>query len=157
MAKLVLFSHSLRSDWNHGNAHFLRGVLSECRNRGMEVVGYEPAGAWSARNLAEEVGPAALEAWRSVYPDLPVAVYNPASLDLDKYVYQRDGRGGHSRNAGCLADGPRADSGQLLLHFTGQASGPCPTRESPLITQERRQSRHCGIVGQGQRTKPLAR
>src|SRR5437763_9412958 len=45
-----------------------------------------------------------------------------ASLDLDKYVYQRDGRGGHSRNAGCLADGPRADSAQLLLHFTGQAA-----------------------------------
>ena len=24
-----LFAHSLVSDWNHGNAHFLRGVLSE--------------------------------------------------------------------------------------------------------------------------------
>ena len=27
MPKLVLFCHSLRSDWNHGNAHFLRGIL----------------------------------------------------------------------------------------------------------------------------------
>jgi hypothetical protein len=27
--KLVYFTHSLRSCWNHGNAHFLRGVLRE--------------------------------------------------------------------------------------------------------------------------------
>jgi spore maturation protein CgeB len=26
---IVLFYHSLRSDWNHGNAHFLRGIASE--------------------------------------------------------------------------------------------------------------------------------
>ena len=25
--KFVLFAHSLISDWNHGNAHFLRGVV----------------------------------------------------------------------------------------------------------------------------------
>ena len=29
MAKIVLFCHSLRSDWNHGNAHFLRGIATE--------------------------------------------------------------------------------------------------------------------------------
>ena len=29
MAKVVLFCHSLRSDWNHGNAHFLRGIATE--------------------------------------------------------------------------------------------------------------------------------
>ena len=27
--RAVLFYHSLASDWNHGNAHFLRGVCSE--------------------------------------------------------------------------------------------------------------------------------
>ena len=27
--KFVLFCHSLVSDWNHGNAHFLRGVVRE--------------------------------------------------------------------------------------------------------------------------------
>ena len=86
MTKLVMFCHSLRSDWNHGNAHFLRGVLSECRGRGLDVVAYEPAASWSARNLAEEAGPAALDAWRSAYPDLPVAVYNPESLDLDSVL-----------------------------------------------------------------------
>ena len=24
-----LFTHSLVSDWNHGNAHFLRGIATE--------------------------------------------------------------------------------------------------------------------------------
>ena len=27
--RIVFFSHSLLSDWNHGNAHFLRGVVAE--------------------------------------------------------------------------------------------------------------------------------
>lgn len=90
MAKLVLFCHSLRSDWNHGNAHFLRGVLGECRRRGMEVVGYEPRDGWSARNLAEEAGAAALEAWRIAYSDLPVVVYDPTRLDLDRALDRAD-------------------------------------------------------------------
>ena len=84
MAKLVLFCHSLRSDWNHGNAHFLRGVLSECRRRGIAVMSYEPADGWSARNLAAEQSAAALDAWRAAYPDLPVTVYDSAHLDLER-------------------------------------------------------------------------
>ena len=28
---VVLFCHSLASDWNHGNAHFLRGLVAELR------------------------------------------------------------------------------------------------------------------------------
>jgi spore maturation protein CgeB len=82
MPRLVLFCHSLCSDWNHGNAHFLRGVLSEAQRRGFAVTAFEPAIGWSARNLAHDHGEAALEAWRAVYPALPVAIYNPARLDL---------------------------------------------------------------------------
>ena len=84
MPKLVLFCHSLRSDWNHGNAHFLRGVLGEFQARGFEVCAYEPADAWSARNLAQDHGAAALDGWRAVYPDLPAVVYEPQRLDLDR-------------------------------------------------------------------------
>src|SRR3954452_670243 len=84
MSKLVLFCHSLRSDWNHGNAHFLRGVLRECQRRGWEVVGYEPADGWSARNLAEEARAAAVGAWGGADPDLPAVVCDPALLDLDR-------------------------------------------------------------------------
>jgi spore maturation protein CgeB len=83
MPRLVLFCHSLRSDWNHGNAHFLRGVIGAAQRRGLAAMGYEPADGWSAANLAAQDGPAALDAWREVYPDLPVTVYDPAALDLD--------------------------------------------------------------------------
>jgi len=84
MAKIVLFCHSLRSDWNHGNAHFLRGMLSELQGRGFTVRGFEPKDGWSARNLAADLGPSALSAWRAVYPDLPVTTYDPERLDLDQ-------------------------------------------------------------------------
>jgi spore maturation protein CgeB len=90
MPKLVVFCHALRSDWNHGNAHFLRGVLSECWHRGFDVLALEPANNWSAQNLLEDHGPAALEAWREVYPPLPLVIYDPARLDLDRVLEGAD-------------------------------------------------------------------
>ena len=90
MAKIVLFCHSLRSDWNHGNAHFLRGVMSELQRRGFEVAALEPKNGWSARNLAADLGGTALEAWRATYPDLPVAAYDPAQFDLARAVDDAD-------------------------------------------------------------------
>jgi len=83
MAKVVLFCHSVRSDWNHGNAHFLRGILSELQKRGFAVQAFEPEDGWSARNLARELGSEALAAWRAAYPDLLVTVYDPRELDFD--------------------------------------------------------------------------
>jgi spore maturation protein CgeB len=82
--KIVAFCHSLRSDWNHGNAHFLRGVLSECWHRGFDVLALEPANAWSAANLFQDHGPAELDAWREAYPPLPLLLYQTARLDLDR-------------------------------------------------------------------------
>jgi len=43
----VMFYHSLVSDWNHGNAHFLRGVVRELLARGHRVDVYEPQHGWS--------------------------------------------------------------------------------------------------------------
>lgn len=51
--KLVLFVHSLVSCWNHGNAHFLRGVVRELRDAGHEVDVWEPADGWSRSHLDE--------------------------------------------------------------------------------------------------------
>lgn len=85
MPKLVLFCHSLRSDWNHGNAHFLRGVLSECYFRGFELLALEPRDGWSAANLAHDHGSAALDAWREAYPPVPLEIYT-ARLDLDRVL-----------------------------------------------------------------------
>lgn len=85
--KVVLFCHSLLSDWNHGNAHFLRGVSSELVRRGHEVVAYEPEDAWSFRNLLREGREAAREAlrgFRETYPSLRSLRYGPGGPDLER-------------------------------------------------------------------------
>ena len=33
--RFVIFTHSLVSDWNHGNAHFLRGIARELIEQGV--------------------------------------------------------------------------------------------------------------------------
>ncbi len=81
--KIVLFYHSLVSDWNHGNAHFLRGVATELGKLGHEVVVYEPADAWSKTNLIAEQGEAPLHEFEARYPHLRSTAYDPATLDLD--------------------------------------------------------------------------
>jgi spore maturation protein CgeB len=68
--KVVYFTHSLASCWNHGNAHFLRGVLRELIRRGHEVDVYEPADSWSLSNLLADHGDAGLAAYRRAYPEL---------------------------------------------------------------------------------------
>ena len=82
--KIAYFTHSLRSCWNHGNAHFLRGVLSELIARGHDVRAYEPEGAWSLANLLADHGEAGLAAFHQAYPELQSTVYaadaDPAAL-----------------------------------------------------------------------------
>jgi len=78
--RIHYFTHSLLSCWNHGNAHFLRGVLSELVRRGHDVATYEPEGAWSLDNLLQDAGRAGLDAFRRNYPDLHSHGY-PAEFD----------------------------------------------------------------------------
>jgi spore maturation protein CgeB len=82
--RVVIFCHSLRSDWNHGNAHFLRGVATELLARGHEVRALEPAGAWSVARLLEDAGPEGLERFARAYPHLRPVVYDPGALELDE-------------------------------------------------------------------------
>jgi spore maturation protein CgeB len=82
--RIVLFVHSLLSDWNHGNAHFLRGVATELIARGHDVRAFEPQDAWSLQNLlAEERGPQALQGFHAAYPSLVSTRYDLHTLDLD--------------------------------------------------------------------------
>ena len=83
--RIVYFTHSLRSCWNHGNAHFLRGVLSELLARGHDVSAYEPAGAWSLSNLLKDAGEAGLDPFRDNYPELEPIEYEP-NADLSQMV-----------------------------------------------------------------------
>jgi spore maturation protein CgeB len=81
--RIVIFCHSLVSDWNHGNAHFLRGVASELQRRGHHVRAFEPEDAWSAVQLAQDQGPDALTAFHRAYPLLNTTRYQRLALDLD--------------------------------------------------------------------------
>ena len=82
--RVVMFVHSIRSDWNNGSAHFLRGIAREFQSRGHQVAIYEPRQGWSATNLTREAGGAALEVYREAYPTLKPNVYVLENLDLDQ-------------------------------------------------------------------------
>jgi spore maturation protein CgeB len=74
--KIVYFTHSLLSCWNHGNAHFLRGVLRELIALGHDVRACEPAGNWSLTNLLADRGEAGLAPFRQAYPELAPVTYD---------------------------------------------------------------------------------
>jgi spore maturation protein CgeB len=84
--RIVMFCHSVISDWNNGNAHFLRGVVGEFQRRGHDVHVYEPRDAWSMTNLLRETGPPGVTGVRRAYPTLPALQYDLASLDLDEVL-----------------------------------------------------------------------
>ncbi|WIJ26129.1 glycosyltransferase family protein [Devosia sp. RR2S18] len=68
--RFVFYTHSLVSDWNHGNAHFLRGVMRDLLRRGYKATALEPIDAWSRENLLQTQGPAAVERFRNDFPEL---------------------------------------------------------------------------------------
>lgn len=79
--KIIMFYHSLRSDWNHGNAHFLRGVATELIRRGHEVTVYEPFDSWSLSNLIDQHGTEAADEYRKYYPLLKSERYLKNEID----------------------------------------------------------------------------
>jgi spore maturation protein CgeB len=87
--RIAYFTHSLASCWNHGNAHFLRGVLRELIARGHEVRAFEPAGAWSLKNLLADHGAAGLDPYRSAYPELGSQSF-AAEADVEPLVEGAD-------------------------------------------------------------------
>jgi spore maturation protein CgeB len=74
--RIVYFTHSLRSCWNHGNAHFLRGALSELDARGHDIRVLESEGGWSLANLLKDHGEKSLEPFRRAYPELSSRTYS---------------------------------------------------------------------------------
>lgn len=82
--RVVIFCHSLSSDWNHGNAHFLRGVVAELLERAHEVVVHEPVDSWSRRNLLAEAGESALTRFREAFPRLAATIVEYDALAVDE-------------------------------------------------------------------------
>ncbi|MHB2167213.1 CgeB family protein [Alsobacter sp. R-9] len=75
--RFLFYSHSLVSDWNHGNAHFLRGVMRELLSRGHAATALEPDGGWSRDNLRREHGDAGEMAFARTFPELVSDCYGP--------------------------------------------------------------------------------
>ena len=76
--RIAYFTHSLVSCWNHGNAHFLRGVLRALIARGHRVAAYEPAENWSLANLLADHREEGLKPFRRAYPELLSTRFDPA-------------------------------------------------------------------------------
>ena len=77
-----MFARSWTSDWNHGNAHFLRGLAQELMNLGHEVRCYEEEDSWSRANLRQEGSDTearAFRQFRGAFPNLAVRTYRAGS------------------------------------------------------------------------------
>lgn len=88
--RVAMFYHSLVSDWNHGNAHFLRGIATELLDRGHEVRVFEPIASWSAVNLLKDHGVEPFQEFHTAYPQLSTRFYSPGDADLDEMLEGAD-------------------------------------------------------------------
>jgi spore maturation protein CgeB len=82
--RVAVFCHSIVSDWNHGNAHFLRGVARELIGRGHSVRIFEPRDGWSRRNLTAKYGTQPIDEFRRAFPELRSTLYDLDALDVDE-------------------------------------------------------------------------
>ncbi|MDX1951930.1 MAG: glycosyltransferase [Verrucomicrobiota bacterium] len=88
--RVVMFYHTLVSDWNHGNAHFLRGIATELISRGHQVEIYEPSDSWSVQNLIAEHGLDPIQKFKTRYPHLRSTRYDLKAFDLNKALSNAD-------------------------------------------------------------------
>lgn len=91
--RMALFAHSFRSDWNNGNAHFLRGLARELGKLGHQVTCYEPIDGWSYTNLLaeeQEHGAASLRTFAAAYPDLQIELLRGEGDELRQALRHAD-------------------------------------------------------------------
>jgi spore maturation protein CgeB len=88
--RISLFYQSLLSDWNHGNAHFLRGYATELILRGNEVRIFEPEDSWCYKNMIKDHGESAVKEFYNFYPHLDSIRYNPEEIDLEMILNETD-------------------------------------------------------------------
>lgn len=118
--RIVYFCHSLVSDWNHGNAHFLRGVVTDLLARGHEVSVLEPTDGWSRSNLTKLHGTDPIRAFREAYPKLHSTAYDLDELNLEAAIEGADVVIAHEWNEPELIrrlGAYRADNDSFVLLF----------------------------------------
>src|SRR5215211_1658332 len=87
--RFLFYTHSLVSDWNHGNTHFLRGIMRELGARGHEAVALEPENGWSRTNLHADQGASAIDRFAADFPELRSIAYGP-QFDHESWLGSSD-------------------------------------------------------------------
>jgi len=80
--RFAFFVHSAVSDWNHGNAHFLRGLMSALSRAGHRVESWEPRRAWSLENLLADHGIDPVVEFARGYPEIEARSYDAQAPGL---------------------------------------------------------------------------
>ena len=79
--RVAYLAHTVRSDWNNGNAHFVRGLLRSLGELGHHVTAFEPEEEWSISKLLQErSGPRSLGDFARTYPDIHIETYSKEAL-----------------------------------------------------------------------------
>ncbi len=135
--RFLFYTHSLISDWNHGNAHFLRGVMRELLARGHEARALEPEDGWSRANLRAEQGGAAEERFARDFPRLRSRTYGPAFVHEDA-LEGADVVVVHEWTDPALVariGRARREGGRFLLLFHDTTTAPCPRRRPSPVSR----------------------
>ncbi len=88
--KFYLIYHSIISDWNHGNAHFLRGIVSALQDRGHSVKVLEPENGWSLTNLVKHYGEKPIEEFNRKFPNHQPYFYNENKFNPEEFLADAD-------------------------------------------------------------------
>jgi spore maturation protein CgeB len=80
----------LISDWNNGNAHFLRGVITELILMGHNVTCYEPEDAWSMKMLKSFYGESPVDNFHDYFPELVSCQYTLGKTNLYEILEEAD-------------------------------------------------------------------
>jgi spore maturation protein CgeB len=136
--RIALFYHSIVSDWNNGNAHFLRGVATELLSRGHEIKVFEPENGWSVQNLVEQNGSRPFEIFFKLFSGIRPFFYSPEFPELEKELDGYDAVIVHEWNDPWLVQRITAlrkkNNFTLLFHDTHHSffSAPSKIREFRL-------------------------
>ena len=90
--RIAYFAHSITSDWNNGNAHFLRGLIRSLGLMGHSVTCWEEENGWSRGELlrSEQKGQEAIEHFHREFADVHVAHYQVELESLRRILQQVD-------------------------------------------------------------------
>ncbi len=153
--KIKLFYHSLVSDWNNGNAHFLRGYSRELQSLGHKVEIYEPKNSWSRSNLIKDHSEKVLEEFHNYYPTLKTNFYSDKNIDLDGILNDADAVIVHEWNEPDLVKNigehhKKNNSYLLFFHDTHHRSATNPKAMSKYDL-----SRYDGVLAFGETVKNI--